>query len=957
MILNTRDRTQKLANDIRTKIYGKEVREALATGIEESGNTSQEARDITENLLDGSYDSGLLNTEIEQRMEGLYSSKGQAMDELYMEKDTALTNLYTTEKAELDALQLDYSERAGTLEETYAPRLTEVTAQLAQTTQAIDRQLTDKVDKNGSEQISMAMLNPDIKQALNDGEWNVNVNTSDIENGAVTGPKLNEEVGLFKKIYPNLTVGSISPEGVWEQSSGDRGATEQYIPVAKGDSLVFKGKLNPDSLLRMVYYNKDRSFLELLPADSSTFYGQQSSDRTFKINHDGFVRHTLYKHKAPILSPEEITELQNSIYINKNKLKALPEPEDFYAYEYSELVIGSISPSDKWESSYRRASTKHFVPVRKGETLVLKKEPAGTRLRIMNYDTNKQFISVSPSSGIFYGSQQDDRYFNINHDGFIRYTMHMPNNRLLNDEDLINLKNAVYIIQNKLNHVTPSNAGTLSVGDSYSEVTIPIPLEYHGIDKTEGLVMTTFGLTGEENFETMKRTGKYLRVFPSTTVKLDFQNSRTYVFEYDKNFNYIRHEELNNDQEYRLNSNTHLIKFSFEEITNNLDVKLTYVTNNGAPEWVYNDNKHNRPDRGFRVNTFVYETATNQGRTIENPVIDDSQYSDTKYFNTAILKLPPNYDPYGDPVKLIIYCQGSGGYLRFNDGLIDSAYESYLNYLLDEGYAVLGVYRKTTKYVHLSPANQNLYANPLTIAAINSAYKHVVKNYNISKDGVFVSGKSSGGYDGGNLSYGKGIPVLATGLLSPTFNSLSRPLGSHQEARYIVAKEFGFEGDYSVLDNNEGGIYPNYTEELVQFMKANVRKMTGYNPSWNGLIGVDVEDLAEKELRNPHSGAQFNYEERKNEIRIIKNPMKIWYAEDDGINQIPTQAKLYERSINNAQGDIEIRCMPNGTGGHNSVDSSPDALRVDLTTSLGIERTDIPLAYVEMVQYFRRFEN
>lgn len=143
--MDTREHTKKLANDIRTKIYGKEVREALATGIEESGNTSQEARDITENLLDGSYDSGLLNTEIEQRMNNLYSTKGVAMDELYTEKDTALTNLYENEKTELDNLQADYANRAETLETIYAPRLTSAEQDITNNHQEVTAQLAHKV--------------------------------------------------------------------------------------------------------------------------------------------------------------------------------------------------------------------------------------------------------------------------------------------------------------------------------------------------------------------------------------------------------------------------------------------------------------------------------------------------------------------------------------------------------------------------------------------------------------------------------------------------------------------------------------------------------------------------------------------------------------------------------------------------------------------------------------------
>lgn len=121
---------KKLANDIRTKIYGREVREALAQGIEEAGDIADQAYQITQNLLDDSFDQGLLNTEIEQRMEALYNTKGQMMDDLYEEKKQELESLYENEKAELDNLQQDYANRAENLEATYAPRLTSIETEI-----------------------------------------------------------------------------------------------------------------------------------------------------------------------------------------------------------------------------------------------------------------------------------------------------------------------------------------------------------------------------------------------------------------------------------------------------------------------------------------------------------------------------------------------------------------------------------------------------------------------------------------------------------------------------------------------------------------------------------------------------------------------------------------------------------------------------------------------------------
>ncbi|MEB1809020.1 MAG: hypothetical protein LPK26_17320, partial [Bacillaceae bacterium] len=62
---------KELATKVRTAIFGKDVREAIAEALEESGKTAAEAREITEALLDGSFDKGLLDTEIREKLQQL----------------------------------------------------------------------------------------------------------------------------------------------------------------------------------------------------------------------------------------------------------------------------------------------------------------------------------------------------------------------------------------------------------------------------------------------------------------------------------------------------------------------------------------------------------------------------------------------------------------------------------------------------------------------------------------------------------------------------------------------------------------------------------------------------------------------------------------------------------------------------------------------------------------------
>ena len=98
--------------------------------------------------------------------------------------------LITTEKAQLDALQLDYADRAETLEETYAPKLTEVTAQLVQTNNL-------KADKNTV--WSMAHMGQDIKTAMTGGSVAVVGENAVLEDNIVDGQVTPEKLAYIQR--------------------------------------------------------------------------------------------------------------------------------------------------------------------------------------------------------------------------------------------------------------------------------------------------------------------------------------------------------------------------------------------------------------------------------------------------------------------------------------------------------------------------------------------------------------------------------------------------------------------------------------------------------------------------------------------------------------------------------------------------------------------------------------
>ncbi|GGN54811.1 M14 family zinc carboxypeptidase [Oceanobacillus indicireducens] len=65
------ERIEELAHKVRTEIYGRDVREALATSMEATAEVAEWSRQVAQNILDGKFDEGELNTEIERKLNDL----------------------------------------------------------------------------------------------------------------------------------------------------------------------------------------------------------------------------------------------------------------------------------------------------------------------------------------------------------------------------------------------------------------------------------------------------------------------------------------------------------------------------------------------------------------------------------------------------------------------------------------------------------------------------------------------------------------------------------------------------------------------------------------------------------------------------------------------------------------------------------------------------------------------
>lgn len=347
------------------------------------------------------------------------------------------------------------------------------------------------------------------------------------------------------------------------------------------------------------------------------------------------------------------------------------------------------------------------------------------------------------------------------------------------------------------------------------------------------------------------------------------------------------------------------------------------------------------------------------GRDNEGTAVVGSQLADT----CGIIRLPPNYSNIGEPVPLIVYAHGSSDYenkwqIRIRNQVGN---REVIDYLVNEGFAVFDCYGHSSNAPIIGIGHT--YGNIDCMNCYLSGIKRCMEVYNIKTDGVYVTGISSGGLTALNMAYINDIPVRACAPFAPAISLYRYTLGYTEEQRKEYAWAMGFEGDSSVLAGRNGAgardwSYPAHTEALFEYLRNNADKTIGYNPMWNGLIGVSRDQLVTWAIA-PYNSQELGGGDRDSanwvdKYRYSKVPMKIWIADDD-TNVPPEIIYNYIKTLKNGQSVAELRMIPDGEGGHYAFSSSETAVRISGTTALGISYTDIPYPWVELVAFFRRY--
>lgn len=320
--------------------------------------------------------------------------------------------------------------------------------------------------------------------------------------------------------------------------------------------------------------------------------------------------------------------------------------------------------------------------------------------------------------------------------------------------------------------------------------------------------------------------------------------------------------------------------------------------------------------------------------------------------NTGMIMFPPNYNANGKPSPVIVMVHGSSGYTSIT-GTEETDYENYYRYLADCGYVLIDCFGWTTRYASMTTTSiYNPWIIPTTCLAYMKVIQFALENFNLDKNNMFMYCKSLGGHLCAWLA--NKFDFKAVAMLAPAIN-LNYGYAS-RIYRQIMVADLGLRGTVNTevgwateedclndfIDNYRSWTYV----KRVPFCLANEDNIMGWCGEFINLSGDTAQNIITSSARH-----EFN---RVDLARTAYPPTKFWFANDDEAID-PQVCRTFAQQLRNGGCYGAVRVMPNGTGGHHSVDSSSLALqKTGVTTPLGVSYSSVPLAYYEMWEYFEQ---
>ena len=326
---------------------------------------------------------------------------------------------------------------------------------------------------------------------------------------------------------------------------------------------------------------------------------------------------------------------------------------------------------------------------------------------------------------------------------------------------------------------------------------------------------------------------------------------------------------------------------------------------------------------------------------------------------TSRLMLPPNYSIDGEKVPLILWLEGSGSGLSTWSGDFNKNKLPYLQYLRDEGFAVFSVYAWGNEYAEKYPncGKSFPYPIPINLSCIKAGIEYICDRYNIDADNIHIMSKSQGGQCALYYASCNELNVKSIGMFAPVLDYLSMPGEAlYKDTRAAIADELDFTGDVAYFASDR---FLSYSDEGRAFLRENLSKLLILNEAWTNLTGATPEELFESSMDDCETfwtekiwkTDRTDIYTHTDYVKTATVPVKIWGAKDDASTPYLKMVEVVAQ-LKNGGSVAELRTLPNGTGGHSCADVG--STRVDVTTALGIKHKNVPIGWVENVQWIRQ---
>lgn len=450
---------EELAHKVRSEIYGRDVREAIATSIEATAEVAEWSREVAQQIVDGSFDEGALNTAIEQKLNDLEQQYAPNLTNLESEIENARGNesslvnrLNSTdsqlaqkaEQPELTNIKNEVEDARGN-ESTLGNRLDEVDSQLAQKAEQTEVENSLLMKRDKAIKLNLEDLSEETLSAIEGGSGTSFNLLSIPQDYSVTHQKT--DFMRFKKFGTKNIYNKNDVDIIKEQMLNADGTTTDnsayeitgYIHVEPGQTLSFSSASGGNQLRSYVIYDEGKN---IITGDSSTTLGTiltippDIEARYLRVTHTINAVNYQVEVNSRATSYEPFKEMIDFDYekldIDINKLipnKALDESKVSFIVEKSstynqfnqndEYLISDVVLNEDGTTTTNTAYfLSGFIEVKQGDVLLISQDKTAPYLPMLRgyafYDRDKNLITAeSATSGLtttVYDHEDDERY-------------------------------------------------------------------------------------------------------------------------------------------------------------------------------------------------------------------------------------------------------------------------------------------------------------------------------------------------------------------------------------------------------------------------------------------------------------------------------------------------------------------------------------------------------------------